>query len=119
MARTRDEIEVRVGLGRVGRELFPALILVVALAMAAEQLLANRFYTVPSAGGREASARDAECGRARAADESRAELESDDRPARDHIADADVAVGSMDFDDRTALPTRCQSGRSCSSSRRC
>ena len=44
VARTRDEIELRVGLGRVGRELFPALILAVALVMAAEQLLANRFY---------------------------------------------------------------------------
>jgi hypothetical protein len=44
VARTQDEIEVRVGIGRVGRELFPALILAVALAMAAEQLLANRFY---------------------------------------------------------------------------
>jgi hypothetical protein len=43
-ARTRDEIEVRVGVGRVGHELFAALILAVALAMAAEQLLANRFY---------------------------------------------------------------------------
>ncbi|MEX0586264.1 MAG: hypothetical protein WD176_06455, partial [Pirellulales bacterium] len=43
-ARTRAEIEVRVGIGRVGRELFPALILAVALALGAEQLLANRFY---------------------------------------------------------------------------
>jgi hypothetical protein len=45
VATNRDEIAVRVGLGRVGRELFPILILVVALAMAAEQLLANRFYS--------------------------------------------------------------------------
>jgi hypothetical protein len=44
VARTRDEIELRVGVGRVGHELFPALILAVALVMAAEQLLANRFY---------------------------------------------------------------------------
>jgi hypothetical protein len=44
IARTQDEIEVRIGIGRVGRELFPALILAVALVMAAEQLLANRFY---------------------------------------------------------------------------
>ncbi|HEX4413338.1 MAG TPA: BatA domain-containing protein [Lacipirellulaceae bacterium] len=43
-ARTREEIEVRVGVGRVGHELFPALILAVALVLAAEQLLANRFY---------------------------------------------------------------------------
>jgi hypothetical protein len=45
VATNRDEIAVRVGLGRVGRELFPILILLVALAMAAEQLLANRFYS--------------------------------------------------------------------------
>ena len=44
IARTRQEIEVRVGLGRLGRELFPALILAVALVLAGEQLLANRFY---------------------------------------------------------------------------
>jgi hypothetical protein len=45
VATNRDEIALRVGLGRVGRELFPILILAVALAMAAEQLLANRFYS--------------------------------------------------------------------------
>ncbi|MEX2309711.1 MAG: BatA domain-containing protein [Pirellulales bacterium] len=44
LARTRDEIEVRVGLARTGRELFPIVILVVALVLAAEQWLANRFY---------------------------------------------------------------------------
>ncbi len=44
IARTRNEIELRVGVGRIGRELFPVLILAVALIMAAEQLLANRFY---------------------------------------------------------------------------
>jgi hypothetical protein len=33
-----------VGLGRVGRELFPALIIALAVVLAAEQLLANRFY---------------------------------------------------------------------------
>jgi hypothetical protein len=44
VARTRNEIELRVGTGRLGEELFPILILAVALAMAAEQLLANRFY---------------------------------------------------------------------------
>ncbi len=43
-ARTREEIEVRVGQGRVGRELFPALILAVVLVLAGEQILANRFY---------------------------------------------------------------------------
>jgi hypothetical protein len=50
-ARTRDEIEVRVGVGRVGHELFPALILAVALMMAIEQLLANRFYESVGAAG--------------------------------------------------------------------
>jgi hypothetical protein len=44
VARTRDEIEVRVGLARTGRELFPALILAMALILAAEGLLANKFY---------------------------------------------------------------------------
>lgn len=43
-ARTRKEIEVRVGLGRVGRELFPMLILTVAAVLGAELLLSNRFY---------------------------------------------------------------------------
>src|SRR3954447_2011831 len=45
VATNREEISLRVGLGRIGRELFPILILAVALAMAAEQLLANRFYS--------------------------------------------------------------------------
>jgi hypothetical protein len=45
VATNREEIALRVGLGRIGRELFPILILAVALAMAAEQLLANRFYS--------------------------------------------------------------------------
>jgi hypothetical protein len=44
VARSRDEIEVRVGLARTGRELFPVVILLVALVLAAEQWLANRFY---------------------------------------------------------------------------
>jgi hypothetical protein len=44
-ARTRDEIEVRIGQGRIGNELFPMLILLVAAALAAELLLANRFYS--------------------------------------------------------------------------
>jgi hypothetical protein len=60
VARTREDIEVRVGLARMGRELFPWLILSVALVLAAEQLLANRFYdrglsavgSQPSAGNR-------------------------------------------------------------------
>jgi hypothetical protein len=45
VATNREEISLRVGLGRIGREMFPILILAVALAMAAEQLLANRFYS--------------------------------------------------------------------------
>jgi hypothetical protein len=44
VARTREDIEVRVGLARMGRELFPWLIVAVALVLAGEQLLANRFY---------------------------------------------------------------------------
>jgi hypothetical protein len=51
-ARTRDEIELRVGVGRLGHELFPALILAVALVLAAEQLLANRFYESVGTGTR-------------------------------------------------------------------
>ena len=52
IARTQQEIELRVGLGRVGRELFPALIIAVALVLAAEQLLANRFYGAGPAAAR-------------------------------------------------------------------
>jgi Aerotolerance regulator N-terminal len=44
LARSREEIEVRVGQGRVGRELFPSLILALAIVLGIEQLLANRFY---------------------------------------------------------------------------
>jgi hypothetical protein len=55
-ARTQQEIELRVGLGRVGRELFPALIIAVALVLAAEQLLANRFYSAVGAASRAAPA---------------------------------------------------------------
>ena len=58
VARTRDEIELRVGTGRIGNELFPILILAVALAMAAEQLLANRFYESVGAGPAKAAVGD-------------------------------------------------------------
>jgi hypothetical protein len=44
LARSRQEIEVRVGQGRVGRELFPSLIIALAIVLGAEQFLANRFY---------------------------------------------------------------------------
>jgi hypothetical protein len=50
VARSRSEIEVRVGLARRGRELFPTLILVLALVLAVESLLANRFYRAPVGG---------------------------------------------------------------------
>jgi hypothetical protein len=57
VARTRDEIEVRVGLARTGRELFPALILAVALMLAAEGWLANRFYAAAGSGSKYAASR--------------------------------------------------------------
>ena len=44
VARTQNEIERDISTGRVGRELFPTLILLVALALAMEHLVANRFY---------------------------------------------------------------------------
>jgi hypothetical protein len=43
-ARSTDEIEVQVGLGRVGRELFPWLIFGLVMVLGGEHLLANRFY---------------------------------------------------------------------------
>ncbi len=45
IARSREEIEVRIGRGRLGRELFPALMLALAIVLGAEMLLANRFYS--------------------------------------------------------------------------
>jgi hypothetical protein len=44
IARSRQEIDRDISIGRVGRELFPALILLLAIVLAAEHLLANRFY---------------------------------------------------------------------------
>ena len=44
LARTRQQIDRNVSMGRVGRELFPLLILVVAIILGLEMLLANRFY---------------------------------------------------------------------------
>ena len=44
LATNRDEIDRQVSRGRVGRELFPLLALVIAAVFAAEHLLANRFY---------------------------------------------------------------------------
>jgi hypothetical protein len=43
-ARERDEIEVSVGLGRVGRELFPWMIGALVVILAGEHVVANRFY---------------------------------------------------------------------------
>lgn len=44
LARNRDEITRDVSLGRVGVELYPGLILAVALILGLEHVLANRFY---------------------------------------------------------------------------
>lgn len=44
LARSRQEINRHVSLGRVGQELFPLLIALVACLWAAELLVANRFY---------------------------------------------------------------------------
>lgn len=44
VARRPEQIEREVSTGRVGRELFPLLIALVALLLAAEHVLANRFY---------------------------------------------------------------------------
>ena len=44
IARQRSELEGNVSRGRVGRELFPTLILLLAFVLAAEHVLANRFY---------------------------------------------------------------------------
>ncbi len=44
LAHTREQIDRDISMGRVGRELFPALILLVAVALALEMLVANRFY---------------------------------------------------------------------------
>jgi hypothetical protein len=108
IARSRDDIEVRVGQGRLGRELFPALILFVALALAAEQLLANRFYGTQSAVGSGVSAKsqlaESMAGSAdlRDAGQGQVQPSSVDRgkePPGPPITPqtADVAVGSMDF----------------------
>ncbi len=44
LARNRDEIDRSVSAGRVGQELYPPLIVIVALLLGGELLLANRFY---------------------------------------------------------------------------
>jgi hypothetical protein len=83
IARTQEEIELRVGLGRVGRELFPALIVAVALVLAAEQLLANRFYKGgPSATGTQLSARNTVAQTILPTADSRQPSAGDNRPIR-------------------------------------
>lgn len=44
LAHDRAEIDRHISTGRVGRELFPLLVLLLALVLAGEHLLANRFY---------------------------------------------------------------------------
>src|SRR5262249_18479441 len=44
LSRGRDEIERDVNLGRTGRELYPLLIVLVAIVLGMEHLLANKFY---------------------------------------------------------------------------
>lgn len=44
IARDQEQIDRDVSVGRVGRELFPLLIVLVAAVLALEHLLANRFY---------------------------------------------------------------------------
>jgi len=48
LAKNKDEIDRNVSLDRVGRELFPLLIALVAILLAVEHLLANRFYREPA-----------------------------------------------------------------------
>jgi hypothetical protein len=43
-ARNTEEIQFGVGEARMGREFYPLLILVLAMLLALEQILANRFY---------------------------------------------------------------------------
>jgi hypothetical protein len=44
LAHNRDEIDRSVSAGRVGRELFPYLIVLLACILGCEQVLSNRFY---------------------------------------------------------------------------
>ncbi len=44
LAHTREQIDRDISMGRVGRELFPALILLLAVVLGLEMLVANRFY---------------------------------------------------------------------------
>ena len=49
LAHNREEIDRSVSIGRVGRELYPLLIVLVALALGLEMILSNRFYRHPPA----------------------------------------------------------------------
>ncbi|MEX0978969.1 MAG: hypothetical protein WDZ48_08970, partial [Pirellulales bacterium] len=44
LARNRDEIDRSVSAGRVGKELFPYIILILVVVLAGEMVLSNRFY---------------------------------------------------------------------------
>ncbi len=44
LARTRDQVDRDISMSRVGRELFPPLMLLVAMVLGLEMLVANRFY---------------------------------------------------------------------------
>jgi hypothetical protein len=44
LAQTLDQLDRQINTARVGRDLFPLLILIVALVLGAEHVVANRFY---------------------------------------------------------------------------
>jgi hypothetical protein len=44
LARTREQLDRNMSVGRVGRELFPLLIVIVAVILGLEMLVSNRFY---------------------------------------------------------------------------
>ncbi len=49
LAHNREEIDRSVSIGRVGRELYPILIVLVALFLGLEMIVSNRFYRHPPA----------------------------------------------------------------------
>jgi hypothetical protein len=55
LARNREEINRKVNLGRMGYELYPFLLVLLVLVLAAEQILSNRFYGHDPAGAPGAS----------------------------------------------------------------
>ena len=44
LAQNLDQLDRQINTARVGRELFPLLILIVALVLGAEHVLSNKFY---------------------------------------------------------------------------